>query len=188
MNKPPRYHPFLVVIHWLSALLVIAMLLMGIFWLKQTPNDEAKIPLFAIHMATGITILLLTVLRLVVRFATRLPAPARSGSAFLDVVGNITHILLYLGMLAMGLSGMGAASQAGLMDIVFGGSGNPLPANLYVFPARIGHGIVGQALLVLIGLHIAGAFYHQWLRKDNLIARMSLRKPKALGGKNGSQP
>ncbi len=176
MNRPVRYHPILVVIHWLSALLAIAMLAMGLFFLKQMPNNEAKIPLLAIHIAIGITILLLTVVRLLVRFSTKLPSPARSGSAFLDMVGNVTHILLYMGMIAMGLSGLGVASQAGLMDIVFGNSNAPLPGNLYVFPSRIWHGYIALSLLVLIGLHLAGAFYHQFLRKDNLIARMSFRK------------
>ncbi|MBI4732212.1 MAG: cytochrome b/b6 domain-containing protein [Chloroflexi bacterium] len=179
MSRPARYHPILVIIHWLSAVLVVSMLLMGIFFLKQMPNTEAKIPYLAIHMVIGITILLLTILRLVLRFSTRLPAPARSGSAFLDMLGNVTHMLLYMVMLAMALIGMGTASQAGLMDIVFGGSGAPLPGNLYIFPARIWHGYIGLALVALIGLHLAGAFYHQYLRRDNLIARMSLRKPEA---------
>lgn len=175
MKKPARYHPVLVVIHWLSAFLVIAMLLMGLLSLRQMPNTAAKIPFLAIHMVTGIAILLLTVLRLLVRFSTRLPAPARSGSAFLDLLGNVTHSLLYMGMLAMGLAGMGAASQAGLMEIVFGKSGASLPADLYVFPARAWHGYLGIALIVLIGLHLAGVFYHQFLLKDNLLARISLR-------------
>ncbi len=187
MNKPLRYHPILVVIHWLSAFLVIAMLLMGLFWLKQTPNVEAKIPLLAVHMATGITILLLTIVRLVVRFSTKLPAPSRSGSAFLDMVGNVTHVFLYMGMLAMGLSGLGIASQAGLMDIVFGGSSAPLPTNLYVFPARIWHGYLGLALLALISLHVAAAVYHQFIRRDNLIGRMAIRKPKIQGEKYESE-
>ncbi|MEW6093699.1 MAG: cytochrome b/b6 domain-containing protein [Chloroflexota bacterium] len=176
MERPARYHPILVGIHWLSAFLVIAMLIMGLFILRRMPNIEAKIPYLAIHMATGIIILLLTILRLVVRFSTKLPAPARAGRASLDLVGNITHILLYLGMIAMGLSGLGIASQAGLMDIVLGRSGDSLPINLYIYPSRFGHAYVGMALLLLISLHVAAAFYHQFLRKDNLFARMSFRK------------
>ncbi len=178
MSKPTRYHPVLAVIHWLSALLVLAMLLMGLFVLKQMPNTDAKIPYLAIHMAIGIAILLLTVFRLVVRFSTKLPAPAKSGHFLLDMLGNVTHILLYMGMLAMGLSGMGIASQAALMDIVFGRSGSPLPDNLYVFPSRIGHGFIALVLLALIGLHLAGAAYHQFLLKDKLLLRMSPIKPR----------
>lgn len=176
MSKPTRYHPVLAVIHWVSALLVISMLLFGIFLLKQMPNTTAKIPFLAIHMVIGITILLLTITRIVVRFATKLPAPARSGNFFLDMLGNITHILLYIGMLGMGLSGLAIASEAGLMGIVFGRSGSALPQNLYIFPARIGHMYIALGLLALIGLHLAGVVYHQFLRKDKLISRMSPRK------------
>lgn len=173
MVKPTRYHPVLAVIHWLSALLVISMLLMGLFLLKQMPNTAAKIPFLAIHMVIGITILLLTAFRLVVRFSTKLPAPAKSGHFLLDMLGNVTHMLLYMGMLAMGLSGLGIASQAALWDVVFGRAGSPLPDNLYVFPSRIGHGYIALFLLALIGLHLAGAAYHQFLLKDKLLLRMS---------------
>ena len=178
MKKPAQYHPILVVIHWVIAALVFLMLLVGLFYLKYMPNADAKIPILAIHMVIGITLIFLSLARLVVRFSTKLPAPAKSGNAFFDLLGSVTHMLLYMGVLAMGLSGMGAATQAGLMDIVFGRSGAPLPPNLYIFPARIGHGYVALGLLALIALHLAGAAYHQFLRKDNLIARMSLRKPK----------
>lgn len=177
MTKPTRYHPVLAVIHWVTAGLVLFMLMVGIFSLKQMPNTNEKIPYLAVHMVTGITILILTVIRLVVRFSTQLPAAAKSGYFLLDLVGNLTHILLYLGMIAMGLSGLGVASQAGLMEIVFGGSGSPLPENLFIFPSRIGHGMIALGLLVLIGLHLAGVVYHQFLRKDQLIGRMSPRKP-----------
>lgn len=176
MKKPARYHPILVVIHWVSALLVILMLLVGMFSLKQMPNTGSKITPLAIHMATGITILLLTALRVVVRLSTRLPAPARSGSAFLDMVGRATHVLLYAGLIGMGISGLGVASQAGLFESVFQRTGAPLPQDFFAFPARFGHGYLALALLALTGLHVAAAFYHQFLRRDNLLARMSLRR------------
>jgi cytochrome b561 len=179
IKKPARYHPMLVVIHWVIAVLVLLMLLVGMFYLKYLPNTNAKIPILAVHMAIGITLILLSIIRLVVRFSTKLPALAKSGNVFFDMLANVTHMLLYMVVLAMGLSGMGAASQAGLMDIVFGRSGKPLPANLYIFPARIGHGYVALGLLVLIVLHLAGVAYHQYLRKDNLFARMTLRKPQS---------
>ncbi len=179
MSKPVRYPPLLVVIHWLSAALVMFMLLTGMFSLKQMPNAEAKIPSLAIHMATGIAILLLTTLRVVVRLSARLPAPARSGSALLDVVGRVTHVLLYVGMLGMGISGLGVASQAGLFDSVFERSGAPLPEDFFAFPARYGHGYVALGLLALVGLHVAAALYHQFVRRDNLLTRMSFGKEQA---------
>ena len=34
------------------------------------------------------------------------------------------------------------------------------------------HGLSANLLLLLILLHVAAAFYHQFIRRDNLIARM----------------
>lgn len=174
MSKPARYAPLLVILHWLSAFLVIFMLLAGMFSLKQMPNTGAKVPFLAIHMATGITILLLTVLRVLVRLSTQLPPAATSGSPLLDGLARLTHVLLYLGMIGMGLSGMGVASQAGLFESVFQRSGAPLPEDFFVFPARYAHGYLALGLLALVGLHVAAALYHQFVRKDNLLARMGL--------------
>lgn len=176
MSRPVRYHPLLVILHWLSAFLVIVMLLVGMFALKQMPNTEAKIPSLALHMGVGITILLLTALRVIVRLSTRLPAPAKTGSALLDIVGRVTHVLLYVGMIGMGISGLGIASQAGLFASVFERSGAPLPKDFFAFPARYGHGYLALGLLALVGLHIAAAFYHQFIRRDNLLTRMSFGK------------
>ncbi|MCX7607769.1 MAG: cytochrome b/b6 domain-containing protein [Anaerolineales bacterium] len=176
MSRPKRYHPLLVILHWLSALLVMFMLFSGMFSLKQMPNTPDKIPALALHMGLGIAILLLTVLRILVRLSTRLPAPATTGYAVLDVIGRVTHILLYVGMIGMGISGMGVASQAGLFESVFERSGAPLPEDFFVYPPRYGHGYLALALLALIGLHIAAAFYHQFIRRDGLLARMGFER------------
>lgn len=172
MKRPTRYHPALVVLHWISAALVIFLLLSGMLSLERIPNTPDKIPALSLHMGLGIAILLLTILRILVRLSTRLPAPATTGNAFLDLIGRMTHVLLYVGMIGMGLSGMGVASQAGLFESVFERSGAPLPADFFVYPARYGHGYLALGLLALVGLHIAAALYHQFIRRDHLLRRM----------------
>lgn len=175
MEKPTRYHPLLVSIHWLSAILILFMLLAGILVLKNMPNNASKIPFLAVHMVTGLLILVLTVARFFVRLATPKPAPASIGNTFLDRIGVLTHWLLYLGALGMGLSGLGIAVQAGLFRTVFGGSGQ-LPKTFYLYSPRIGHGYLAIAMFVLIGLHVGAAILHQFVRKDSLIQRMSFGK------------
>ena len=44
--------------------------------------------------------------------------------------------------------------QTGLLPIVFGGSGATLPADFYVFAARMLHGVIAPVLALLIVLHI----------------------------------
>lgn len=171
MTPPKRYHPVLVVLHWLSAVLILFTLLSGLSSLDDLPNTPEKAPLLATHMTIGLLIFGLTVLRLVIRFVTRKPAPATAGHPLLDKIGIATHWLLYLGALGMGISGLGIASQAGISPLLSGDT-VPLPADFSIYPPRIGHGLVARLLLALIALHIGAALYHQFIRKDGLLGRM----------------
>ena len=66
--------------------------------------------------------------------------------------------------------------QTGLLPIVFGGSGSTLPADFYVFAARMLHGVIAPVLALPIVLHIEAALYHQCLLKDNLLSHMWYEK------------
>ena len=62
--------------------------------------------------------------------------------------------------------------QTGLLPIVFGGSGATLPADFYVFAARMLHGVIAPVLALLVVLHVEAALYHQFVLKDNLLSRI----------------
>jgi cytochrome b561 len=172
VDKPKRYHPLLVSLHWLLALMIIAMLVIGMFSLKWMPNNPAKLLPLGFHMATGILILILMVIRLVVRLTTQKPEPATAGNRFLDLIGRLTHYALYFFAILMALSGFSTAIQADLFNIVFRASGASLPVDFFVYPVRYVHGYVALILIALILLHFGAAMYHQFLRKDNLLSRM----------------
>jgi cytochrome b561 len=171
MDTPKRYHPFLVILHWTIAVLIVAMLVIGYTQLGDTSNDAAKVQVLSLHMPIGITILALTAIRLLVRTFSKKPAPATTGNPILDKIGVATHYLLYLLALGMGISGIGISSQAGLPAIVFEGIGS-LPADFSAFPPALGHSLIAVLLSGLVLLHIGAALYHQVLLKDNLLARM----------------
>ena len=169
---PNRFHGALVALHWLLALLLIVALLMGTFALKTVPNSSPdKIPALQGHMMAGGLILLLTLARLLVRVKTAHPAPATTGNAMLDRLAPLTHWGLYVLVLLMAGSGVAMSVQAGLPGIVFGGVGG-LPLNFDALPPRAVHGIVAKLLILAVGLHIAAALYHQFVRRDGLLSRM----------------
>ena len=66
----------------------------------------------------------------------------------------------------------GAFITVGVTPIVFGGSGAALPVDFFAFTSRMMHGFIAPALLLLVVLHVGAALYHQFLLKDNLLARM----------------
>jgi cytochrome b561 len=179
-NNPPRHHPALVVLHWLLALLIMLAIGMGTFVLKEIPNASPdKLGALRGHMIMGVAIGALMLVRFLVRWRTAGPAPALTGNRLLDGLGKIVHIGLYLLVFAMAASGMATALQAGLPEIIFGGSGAPLPESFAVYPARLVHGVIATLLMIQVGVHVAGALYHQVVLKDRLLSRMGFGKRQA---------
>lgn len=168
-----RYHPFLVVLHWLLAALIIGGLIMGGAVLSATDNaDPAKMQALTMHMSIGILIGGLMVLRLITRLRTVKPPRADIGNEMVNKLGAMTHWVLYLVVFGVVASGIGISVLAGLPDIVFFGSGNPLPANFDNLPPRAAHGVLTLLLKVLILGHVLAFLYHQYVRKDGLFSRM----------------
>ena len=170
-NTPARYQPMQITMHWLTVILVFAAFIAGKS-MSQLPNDTAKLMPLAIHMSIGILTLVVLVIRFVAR--TRLPKPAHAatGSAFLDWLGKAVHYALYVLVFSMAITGISLSMQVGLAPIVFGGSGTLLPVDFYDFTARMLHGFIAPALLILVLLHVGAALYHQFVLKDNLLSRM----------------
>ncbi len=167
-----KYHPFLVTLHWLLAVMIIVGLFMGFNVLAATPNSNPeKILLLKMHMGMGLTILLLMIIRLITRINTAKPADADIGHALLNKMAKAAHHSLYLLVFLMAFSGMATSKMAGLPEIVFDGKGT-LPKDFHHVAAHEVHEIIGILLVLLIVGHIAAALYHQFVRKDRLFSRM----------------
>ena len=68
MTLVSRYHPALVVLHWLLALLIIAALALGALVMVKIPNSSPmKLEALRSHMSGGMAILVLMLIRLVIR-------------------------------------------------------------------------------------------------------------------------
>ncbi|MEM6711184.1 MAG: cytochrome b/b6 domain-containing protein [Pseudomonadota bacterium] len=176
---PTRYHPALVALHWVLALLIIVALMMGSIALDPIPeSDPEKVNALRSHMIAGAVILVLMLIRLGVRLRTRHPAEADIGQPTLNKLARPAHWLLYICVFGLTASGIAMSVLGGLPPIVFGGSGDPLPL-LDELPPRMAHGIFALALAILIASHIAAAFYHEMVRHDGLISRMWFGKRQA---------
>jgi len=169
-----RYHPAQVVLHWLSAVLVISAWAIGALLFGRIPDTASALRIFflGVHMTAGLTIALVVALRLALRFALEPLPRATSGNALLDRLAPAVHAALYVAALAMAASGLALAVQAGLPAIVFGDADRPLPASLHKLAAREVHAVIGTILISLVALHAAAALYHHFVRRDGLLARM----------------
>jgi cytochrome b561 len=191
MDQPKRYHPVHVTLHWLIALGVFFNLYLGIFVFSS--RGRGGFQLQPIHMAVGITILVLLLVRLVLRFTVKRPADATAGHKLFDIIAKVVHYGLYLTVLVVTVLGVTFTSQSGMLQSAFTGSrpqfdGPPPgaeppasgeapgmpggPPGGFQSPARMFHGSFGYLLVLLVVIHILAALYHQFIRRDNLFARM----------------
>ena len=171
MTLVSRYHPLLVALHWILAVLIVAALALGALVMVKIPNtDPMKFEALRSHMIGGGLILVLMIVRLVVRVRTEHPAPPSTGMRALDRLAWVSHRVLYTAVLGMALSGLIMALQTGLPGILFGGG--TLPADFWVYPIRSVHYAISRVLMAVIALHIVGALYHTLMLRDGLMRRM----------------
>ncbi len=172
-----QYHPLLVTLHWLLAILILFSLLAGSNILAEMGNDDPeKIAALKVHMAVGIAIFFLMLIRLVVRVKTDKPEEIHTGISLINKVGKYTHYVFYVLVFLIVASGVGVSILTGLPDIVFFGSGASLPDNFDDLLPRKAHGLLTKAIFFLIVLHLVAVIYHQFVRKDGLLSRMWLGK------------
>jgi cytochrome b561 len=176
-----RYHPALVSLHWLVAILIFATVL---FAGEEGEGGPALsiggFPPMGIHMILGMTTLALLTIRLLVRWSTKHPDWASTGTPFLDLVGKLTHFGLYFFTFSITITGIVMASQRGLLARVLGiGTAAARSFGRRGFSLGAFHGLSWALLFLLILLHIGAALYHQFFKKDNLLGRMWFGKQDA---------
>ena len=130
MDTPKRYHPVLVTLHWLIALLIFTDLYIGYFYIRPiimsghggVPGTD---PILKVHMAAGVSILVLLIIRFIIRLTTRKPAPADAGFKALNVLARAVHYSLYLFVLAITIIGLIFAFQVDRFQVAFLGATAP---------------------------------------------------------------
>jgi len=169
-----RYHPSQVVLHWLSAVLVLLAWAIGALVFERVADSDGATRLLAlrVHMAAGLTVAFVVALRLALRFALAQPPRATTGNARLDALARPVHAGLYAAALAMAASGLALAVTTGLPAIVLGRSQAPIPTGIHDAPAHAVHAAIGVVLISLVAVHALAAMYHQFVRRDRLLARM----------------
>ena len=160
MNTPKRYNPLLVTLHWLTVILLFGAGMLSESGRRSPVN---------IHMILGATLLLVMLVRVVARFTTKHPAWADTGNKFLNQLGGLVHLGLYL--VVFYILGMGAliANNRGLFAYVMGTS-TTVSRSAGIFGGL--HQLGWALVLLLVFAHVAAALYHQLILKDNLLARM----------------
>jgi cytochrome b561 len=162
------------VIHWLMAVMILAMLCIGI-GMAASVSERYK-SLVSIHKPLGIAILVLVVIRFVNRRINPPPALPDSLPAVQRVAAKASHVLLYVLMFIMPLVGWGMLSAASYPIILYGPLHLPplLPHDLAVYALlRQLHTYLAYTLFALILAHFGAALFHGLIRRDGVLDSMA---------------
>ncbi|HEY5337401.1 MAG TPA: cytochrome b [Rhizomicrobium sp.] len=179
-----RYGTVAMTLHWLIALLVITNICIGLYFSSLTRDDPNLFSLVQTHKSIGLTVLVLSIIRLAWRLLNPVPPLPASMSPFLRFIAHATHYLLYFLIIAIPLSGWALVSSSplGLPTMYFGWFEWPHISFLadmtraQKMPLRHDfaaiHVYLAWSAIVLVPLHVAGALYHQFFRRDDVLKRM----------------
>ena len=166
-------------LHWLMALLILAMIGIGAYMADLDKENPIRLSLYDLHKEIGVTILSLAVLRILWILASRPPVLPAALQRWEVILAKSTVGLLYLLMLATPIvgylmvnTGGGPIKYFGLFD---------LPAlmaknhDLHEILEEV-HGFLAFTILALVGLHTLGAIKHRFIDKDpeaDVLKRMT---------------
>ena len=159
--------------HWTMAVGLLGLCAFG-YWMSDLPRGPAMFKAYALHKSFGLTLLALALARLAWRLFDRRPLDlAAPGWQKLAALG--THFALYGLMLAVPLAGW-AYNSASHFPLQWFGLVN-LPALVPASPVlkeffHEAHELGAAALLTLVALHVAAAWKHHLVDKDNTLRRM----------------
>ncbi|WP_130618298.1 cytochrome b [Dyella amyloliquefaciens] len=178
MNAPQAFHPLARLLHWTMALLILAMLFVGVGMV--TTVSEKHQWLLALHRPLGAAIFVLALIRIGVRLRFKPPALPADMPALMQFVAHASHWVLYGLMLAMPLIGW-AMLSAGGYPIMLGHAWHlpPIaPANGVLFAwLREAHGYLAYLFFLTILGHMGAALFHALIRRDEVFPSMTVGFP-----------
>jgi cytochrome b561 len=179
---PDRFHAAIRALHWTMALLILAMLFIGVAMVSTAGPAYAS--LVALHRPIGIAILFLALIRLAIRLHTGAPPLPADLPRLQQRTARGAHILLYLAMIGMPLIGWAMLSAGGYPVRLSASLVLPpiVPQNLFAYGLlRRAHTLVAFAFLALILGHLTIALVHGFIRRDGVFETMLFaRTPAAL--------
>ncbi len=173
IGPPHRYSAAMMTIHWLTAASIVVVVVLA--WLFPEGKAVDSSALLLVHRSIGLAILALTVVRLVLRGTQAVPAEPDTTSRLENLSARLVHLLLYVILIAMPVSGFMWTTSRGTPVDVFGLFTIPplFPASEAVHSvSRAIHSLGQYAVYVVLGLHAAAALYHLVIRRDGVMDRM----------------
>lgn len=174
-NRTDRYGVIHVAFHWITALTVIGLFLLGIWMVDLTYYDPwyNKAPM--IHKSVGMLLIVFLTLRVFWRLSNPMPPPTEQTKPWEARVAHIAHFIIYLLLFGILITGYLIPTATGDPVNVFNWFSIPaLPAIVDRQETVIGqwHEVLAWVLIALVVLHAAAALKHHIFNRDETLRRM----------------
>ena len=182
--------------HWLTALLILTIIPLGVIAndLPYATNEELafKAQLFSLHKTLGVIIFGVALARILWALTQTKPASLHPERRIEGFVADLVHWLLYISLVAVPLTGwIHHAATTGFAPIWL-----PIGQDLPLVPKDEGtaklfaglHWAWSKIMVAAILLHIAGALKHHVIDKDATLRRMWFGEPTGHTAPHSARP
>jgi cytochrome b561/polyisoprenoid-binding protein YceI len=179
-----RYSAVAIVLHWIIAAAIVAQIVLA--GRMEGPASPEVFAAVQLHKSVGVTILLLTLVRLGWRLANPPPPYDHPLAPYERRLAGLIHVGFYVLTIAIPLTGWIAVSTSrfDIPTLLFGVAPWPhLPGlagleggarEMWHEIGEVGHDVLVKGLYVLLALHVAGALKHQLIKPgEPVLARMA---------------
>ncbi len=167
-----------IILHWMIALLIVGLIVLGFVMVRPDIDPELQFSLYQWHKSFGMTVLALSVIRVIWWLTNRHPAAVKGLSPLEARSASAVHLLLLTLTVAVPLAGWAVASTStlGIPTLVFN---RVLVPHLPLRPSAEAeafwtttHALLAYGMGGLVVLHAAAAFHHEFFRRDGVLSRM----------------
>lgn len=184
-NSRLRYGAVAITFHWVIATLIATNLGLGFYFANvMDSHDPSFFAIVQLHKSIGLTVLVLSVLRLGWRLVNPIPPLPGNFTPAMRMLARGTHYLFYFLIVAVPLLGWATVSTSprGTPTMYFGLFEWPHLPVLSTLPRAVKreyvemlgttHAVLAYSALGLLLLHVSAALWHHFVRRDAVLKRM----------------
>jgi len=166
-NEPERYGRVSRALHWITAILFIALIPMGIFGSMVPPNAWFVSHYVVVHKTIGTLVLVLLAARLLWNWLSKRPELDGTLKPVERKWAHRVHIALYVLMIAVPITGYVMTSLHGYGTYLFAWEIPPfLPeSDTYIYWGLFHKYLLPYLIYIVLGAHVLGTLKHQLIDK-----------------------
>lgn len=174
-NTESSYGTLSKALHWLVALVVFTMFVVGLWMVELDYYSDWYRTAPHYHKSVGILLSLVVIFRLVWRVTNKRPKPLATHSRLEIIAAHIAHLLLYVALFSIFISGYLISTADGRGIDVFNWFTIPSAGEFIEQQEDVAgtlHKWLAYGLIGLVSIHALAAVKHHFIDRDNTLKRM----------------